>query len=185
MARSSSHGRRGLNLIEVMIATVVLGLAVVGVSAFRYHSSLETQRARIRLTAGRLGMLLLEGWKGMGGHSGYAWYAAADPEDYDPDDPNDYDPSDTDPITFGPGLTVYDDQPGGALPEGFTELDEEARPNYRIVVDGVNYYATMGYKDEDGEPRTLYVCVAWMADRGTWSADGQRRSVSFTTYASQ
>ncbi len=173
----------GLSLIEVMVATLVLGLAVVGTGAFRYHSSLEARRARVRLTGGRLGMLLLEGWKGVGGYSGYSWYALEDPLDYDPTDPNDYNPQDSDTVCLAPGLAAQSEQVGTPLPAGFTELDSTASPNYRIVVDGVNYYATMGYKDEDSEPRELYVCVAWMQDYGQWESGGDYQSVAFTTYA--
>jgi len=113
---------------------------------------------------------------------------ALDPNDYDPDYDyvdyysNDYDTDETDPVVLIPGLIIYDNAPGPAVPDGFNALDLFVNPNYRIVVNNVNYYATLSYKDEVSEPRILNVCVAWMNDYQTWTGQSYN-SVQFTTYA--
>lgn len=127
--------------------------------------------------------MLLYGWKGAGGHSGYSWYELEDPTDYDSSDPNDYNPNDTDAIQFGPGLVVFPDSSGPGVPDGFTVLDSDAKPNYRIVIDDTSYSATLCYKDEVGEPRALNVCVVWRDDGASWDESEAYRSVTLTIYA--
>lgn len=174
---------RGLTLIEIMIVMLVMLILVVGISGYRYYALLNARKADVRITGARLAAYLLNSWKGVGGHSGYSIYELEDPDDYDPTDPNDYDPSDQDPVEFGPGLELAFGAPGPPVPEGFSALDADATPNYRIVANGVNYYATLSYKDEAGEPRTLNVCVAWMNDYQVWDSPETYQSVKLTTYA--
>ncbi len=183
MKRASRTDRSGLTLVELMATMVIIAVAVVGAMGFRYQAGLQARHARVRLTAARLASALLYGWKGNGGHSGYSWYEVEDPTDYDPSDPNDYDPADIDNVDFNLGLTIEDEEPGPDLPEGFTPLDTDAKPNYSTTIDGVCYYITLGYKDEEYEPRTLYVCVAWMEDHGSWAVGKAFKSISYTTYA--
>ena len=188
----------GFTFIEIMGAILVLTVAVLGAAAYRYFATLDARKADVQITAARFASMLLDSWRGRGGYSGYSKYDliegsdAIDPNDYDPDydydiyNPDDYDYdiiNDANSVEFCPGLTIYDDAPGPAVPAGFSELDSASNPNYRIVVDGVNYYATLSYKDEVGKPRVLNVCIAWMDDYQTWSDSEPYRSVSLTTYA--
>ncbi len=115
--------RAGLTLIEIMVTISVIVIVVMGVAAYRYHSALNVRRADIQITAARLALFLLDNWKGQGGNSNYDPYQA----------------------TLGPGLTIYNNAPGPAVPSGFTALD--ATPNYRIAANGVSYYTTLSYKD--------------------------------------
>lgn len=172
-----------VTLVEVMVTMVIVLVAVLGTSSFRYHSTMAIRKAEVQLTATRLASLLLYGWKGSGGHSGYSIYELSDPDDYDPSDPNDYDPTDVDSVQIASGLEVSYGAPGPPIPDGYNALDSDANPNYRIVVDGVNYYATLSYKDVVDEPRELHVCVAWMNDYQVWSESEPYRSVTLTTYA--
>jgi type II secretory pathway pseudopilin PulG len=186
-----------VTLIEVMVAIIIMSVAVLGASGFRYYAAMDARKADVQVTAARLASLLLSGWKGSGGYSGYSKYdfiGGVDPLDpngydsdydyvgYDPDD-YDYDTDDPNSIEFYPGLTVYDDAPGPAVPNGFNALDSGTNPNYRIVVNRVNYYATLSYKDPVGEPRVLNVCVAWINDYQTWTDSKPYQSVRLTTYA--
>lgn len=188
----------GLTLVEVMVAIVVIMIAVIGAMGYQYHSALDARKADVQITAARLGSMLLYDWKGSGGYSGYSNYDVNDltdfgddPCDYDPDydydiyNPEDYDYDiyDTNDVVLAPVLEVYYNCPGPAIPDGFSALDAESNPNYRIVANGVNYYATLSYKDEVGEPRVLNVCVAWMNDYQTWSDSEPYQSVNLTTYA--
>ncbi len=186
----------GLTLIEVMIAILILSITVLATSGFRYYAAMDARKADVQITAARLASLLLSSWKGSGGYSGYSKYDLIggvdplDPNDYDPDydydtyDPDDYDYDIDDPnsIELCTGLTIYDDAPGPAVPVEFNILDSGTNPNYRIVVNNVNYYATLSYKDNVGEPRILNVCVAWMNDYQTWIGQPYQ-SVKLTTYA--
>ena len=181
--RAKSKTCRGLTLVEVMIVMLISMILVVGVSGYRYHATMNARKADIRITGARLAAYLLNGWKGLGGHSGYSIYELEDPSDYNPADPNDYDPTDVDPVSFGSGLTVSSSAPGPPVPEGFSALDAIANPNYKIRTNGVSYYATLSYKDVVGEPRTLNVCVAWMNDYQAWDGSQPYQSVSLTTYA--
>lgn len=175
--------RDGFSLVEIMVAIVILAVVVIAISGYRYYSALDARKADVQITAARLGSYLLNSWKAVGGYSGYSIYELEDPGDYDPGDPNDYNPSDTDPVEFGPGLELYFNAPGSAVPDGFSALDADSNPNYRIVVNRVNYYTTLSYKDEVGEPRVLNVCVAWTNDYQTWSDSEPYQSVNLTTYA--
>ena len=194
--------RAGVLLIEIMVAITVVAVAAIGVGAYRYYSTLDARKADIQVTAARFGSALLQGWKGNGGYSGYAAYEAYVPTDYDP---NDYDPEydydtynpadydyDLDDIEdignvmlFGLGLEAYSSIQGAPVPDGFMAVNSqsESGSNCRVVVNGVNYYATLSYKDEVGEPRVLNVCVAWMNDYKAWTDSGSYQSVTLTTYA--
>jgi len=176
---------RGVTLIEITLATAVLVLGLIGSLMFRYQAALGNRRADVQETAARLASSLLQAWTGAGGHSGYPYYELEDPFDYDPTDPNDYDPSTTEVISILPGLEVSTGEPGPPVPAGFTPIDACNHPNYRMVVNGVNYYATLSYADQAALPRTLSVCVAWMADGGTWQESARHRSVSLMTYTGE
>ncbi|MHC4627489.1 MAG: hypothetical protein ACYTDV_10955 [Planctomycetota bacterium] len=156
---------------------------------------MDDRKADVQITAARLASMFLHGWKGTGGYSGFGKYNLVGGDD--PLDPNDYDveydydtynPSDYEYDVDEPnsisfcGLTIYDNAPGPPVPDGYTALDAGTNPNFRIVVNDMNYYATLSYKDEDGEPRLLNVCVAWMDDCQTWTGEPYR-SVKLTTYA--
>jgi hypothetical protein len=182
-------------LIEIIIAILILSIAALSTSGFRYHSALNARKADVQLTAARLASLILSSWKGCGGYSGYSkydllGYDPLDPNDYDPDydyvfyypDDYDYDTDETDPVVLIPELTIFDNALGPALPDGFSALDSFVNPNYRIVVNNVNYYVTLSYMDEVSEPRILNVCVAWMNNYQTWT-EQPYNSVKLTIYA--
>ncbi len=62
---------RGVSLIEVMVAVVVLAVAVLGVLNYQYHATRRTILAKDELTATRTARLLLEDWKSNGGEEHY------------------------------------------------------------------------------------------------------------------
>ncbi len=182
---SSHHyaNARGVSLIEVVMAMTILVVVTLGAAGYRYCSALDARKAEVQITAARIGSALLNGWKGVGGHSGYSNYEVENPDDYNPNDPNDYNPNVKYDIELGLGLETNYDAPGPAVPEGFSGLDATGNPNYHFVVGGVNYYATLSYKDQTDGPRVLNVSVAWMDTHQTWDDSGPYRSVDLTTYA--
>lgn len=61
----------GVTLVEVMLATVILGVAAVGALSFEYHAAGHTKIANAQTCGTRTARLLLEDWMSTGGSSGY------------------------------------------------------------------------------------------------------------------
>jgi prepilin-type N-terminal cleavage/methylation domain-containing protein len=127
--------RKGVGLVEVLIAMVLLSIAVLGAMGFRYYSASDTSKANMYNNAARFSSLLLESWKGIGGL-----------ERFDPIE------------TFGQEFEITESEIGPAVPSEFTGL-----ARYRIAFDHRNYYVTLSYKDATAtEPRTLNVDTSWL-----------------------
>jgi type II secretory pathway pseudopilin PulG len=62
----------GISLIEVAIATAVIGIAALGALSYEYHGVRQMQVARANAAAVRMGHFLLEDWKANGGSILYA-----------------------------------------------------------------------------------------------------------------
>ena len=71
MEHKAGKTRSGLTLIEVMLAVCVIVVGVLGAMMFRYYSALDARKADIQVGAGRVALLILEGWKGAAGKAGY------------------------------------------------------------------------------------------------------------------
>ena len=59
--------RSGTTIVEIMSGLLVIVVAVLGAIMYRYHSALDARRADLHMGATRMGLLLLEEWKGMSG----------------------------------------------------------------------------------------------------------------------
>jgi prepilin-type N-terminal cleavage/methylation domain-containing protein len=134
----------GFTLIEIMIATVVLLIAVLGTSAFRYTAALGARKADLQTTAARMALLLCESWRGVEGIETY--------------DPTTY---------FGSDLTIsnctdqkYHGLLGTVLPETFTPLGIYSVASDDVDAD-VDYHAFLSWKDVQPGLRALNVVVAW------------------------
>lgn len=68
MEHKPGKTRSGLTLIEVMIAITLIVVGVLGAMMFRYGSALDARKADIQVGAGRVALLILEGWKGAAGN---------------------------------------------------------------------------------------------------------------------
>jgi hypothetical protein len=134
--------RRALTIVEAMIAAVVLVIAVIGTSVFRYQSALGARHTDLYTTGVRMTLLLCEGWAGADGNNTY------------------------NPVsTFRPELDIISRAAIGA-PTGFTELG-----SYQIIVDGVSFYATLSYKNMGSGLKSLHVVVRWdPSNRGLTAA---------------
>jgi prepilin-type N-terminal cleavage/methylation domain-containing protein len=71
MKLNKTKSNAGLTLIEVMVVIIIISVAVIGAMSFRYHSVEDAKKADVHIGAARVGSMLLENWKGMGGLSGY------------------------------------------------------------------------------------------------------------------
>ena len=152
----------GMTLVEVMGAILILAVAVIGASAYRYHAALDARKADERATATRIALLLCENWRGVSG-------AVSGDEAFDADD------------YFSHGLSVDSSGQGPEVPEDFTAL-----ATYTVELNGITYYTTLSWKDVATGLRALNVVVAWN-QRNTSStafadADKSFRLTTYTTY---
>ncbi len=159
----------GLTLVEVMVAIVVMAIAALGASAFRYHAALGVRKADLQTDAARTALLLCETWRGASG-----------PDTFNP----------TQLATTNPALAIeaITISGGPAAPTDFTLLG-----NYKITVDSVDYYyAVLSWKDVSPGLRALNVIVAW-DQRGSgpssgggnvydWGSVDASKSFKLTTY---
>ncbi|MHC4645457.1 MAG: type IV pilus modification PilV family protein [Planctomycetota bacterium] len=165
MSARRTKSRSGVTLIEIIVATVVILVAIIGAMSYRYYSILDARNAKVYATAGRVGSLLLENWRGTGGRS-------TPGEQFDPQD-----------LRFGSGLIRSAISAAGpAVP-----VDLQAFGTYAFIVDGATYYATLSYRDDAAEDlRVLNVCVGWpdKYPSGAYTNADQAaalRSVKFST----
>ncbi len=131
---------RGVSLVSTLVAVVILLIALIGTSSFRYCAAMDARRADAQTSAARIALMLCESWSGVNGA-----------------------------ITYNPVVQLDDDlvvtqsTTGPAKPSDFTLLG-----TYKVVLKdfhGVNHYATLSWKDVQPGLRTLNVVVAW-AQRG-------------------
>jgi len=129
----ASRHRRGLTLIEVMIALTLLLLATLGTVAFRYYVSLNTQKAQKQATAARLALLVGESWKGQKGSNTF------------------------DAVTnFDALLAIETSGTGPAAPGGHTHLE-----TYKITSEGIHYYLTLSWQQISTDLIEMNIQVAW------------------------
>lgn len=159
MGSSRKQLKRGLTLVEVMVAAAAVLVIVVGAMNFQYYCALDARKADVRATASRLGLLLLEGWNTQGGIETYNPIA-----DFGQPPLNDFG------LGGNPGI------PGLA-----NMLGDEC---YRIKVNGAYYFVKLSYQDIADDLRMLNASVAWSRNFGSDTLDfHSRRLVSLTKYA--
>ena len=159
--RTATRSVAGLTLIEVMAAIIILAIAVIGASGYRYYSALDAKRAEMQSAAARVALLLCENWRGLG-----------------------YDRTATfDPVThLSSQMQIATASAGPSYPSGFTPLGR-----YQVVADNVRYLASLSWDDDASVPglRALNVVVGW-AQRQVASDgnDEMDKTYSLTTYVS-
>ncbi|MBL7184842.1 MAG: hypothetical protein ISS70_00830 [Phycisphaerae bacterium] len=148
--------RRGYSLIGIMISIIIFLTALIGTSNFRYYSTLDAQKAAAKITASRIGLMLCENWRGIGGV-----------ETYDP------------ATSLGSALTITASA-GPDKPEDFTLLG-----SYTVSLNGANYYTTLSWKDVSTGLRALNIVVAWaQRPQGTSGLNDADEFFKLTTYTS-
>ena len=132
---------QGVSLVDTMVAVVILLIAIIGTSIFRYNAVLDGRKAKAQTAAARIALMLCESWRGINGDVTF--------------DPTELSTSD---------LTVSQTtQSLSAEPSDFTLLGR-----YTVTlndVHGVTYHTTLSWKDIQSGLRALNVVVAW-AQRG-------------------
>ena len=71
MAGIRNHYDKGLTLIEIMVSLLVVAIGLLGAMSFRYYGARNARIADVHADAGRVGLLILEGWKGAAGRLDY------------------------------------------------------------------------------------------------------------------
>ena len=156
-----------VTLIEVMAAIVIVVVAVLGASGYRYYSTLDARRADFQNAAARIALLLCENWRGLG----YDRTTSYDPVAH---------------LTSA-NLTVADSGDVGPAYGLTNDLGK-----YEITMDGVHYWAALSWEEDPATEglRALNVVVAW-AQRQTGSAGdsaaaaGLDKTFKLTTYVSE
>ena len=143
-----------MTLTEVLVATLVLAVVVLGVLSFRYYTGKELARANTEMASARLALVLLETWRGMGGTTSY------------------------DPTSQISTVTWYISE-GPVRPAGLSHLG-----SYATRSAAGQYYATLSYLRETAEePVLLHVTVGRMLPGQRWNQDAATSLVTLTTYA--
>jgi len=158
--RHKFAGQRGaLTLVEALVAMVILTVAVIGASGYRYYAMLDARKAWMQRTGAAIALLLCENWRGRG---------------YD--HTADFDPTGLSGSALTINIGVGPDKPA----------DFTLRGSYPIIADGVHYWATLSYREEATPGlRALNVVVAWKqagSDPDTYSSDA--KTFKLTTFVS-
>lgn len=146
--------RSGISLIETMQAVVILSITLIGVSGYRYYSTLDVRKADAYIASARIGYLLSESWRGMQGYEAY------------------------DPVArLGAGMTITASE-GPDAPGGYTVLG-----SYEIVLNDITFYATLSWKDLSSNLRTLNTILVWaQRTHEQTDIDDSDKSFELTTY---
>ena len=153
MKSKAENFGRGLTLVEVMVTLVIALIIVIGVIMYMYSSALNARTADVRITATRIGQLLLDGWKitGTVNTETGVW-------DVEAFNPTDYDFDFSLPVEFVGDLAFDLGGVGNELGD------------YSIKIDGAYYFITLSYENDNTDasyPIPLYrlnACVAWNRD---------------------
>jgi Tfp pilus assembly protein PilV len=146
--------RNGFSLLDVIIASVVLIIAILGTASYRYHSALDERKAAMQNSAARAALLLCESWRGVKGDTTCnptAWNLSG--------------------VTISAGS-------GPAVPSGFTALN-----SYAITTNNYSYTATLSYQNIVGCTglRALNVTLAWPTS-GSGTPNTSYTLTSYTQY---
>lgn len=146
--------RSGMSLTETMNAVAILSITLIGVSGYRYCSSLDARKADAYIASARIGYLLSESWRGMQGYEAY------------------------DPVArLGAGMTITASE-GPDAPGGYTVLG-----SYKIVLNDITFYATLSWKDINSNLRALNITIVWAQRTHEQNGiDDSDKSFELTTY---
>ena len=170
MGQEEGQMNKGITLIEVMVTLLVAMIIMVAAMGYMYACALHAHEADVRITAMRVGQLLLDGWKITGNvNNSGAWNVLA----------------------FNPTSDSFDT----ALPAPFLVTSygvaglENELGRYRIKIDGVYYFATLSYADDN--PDSAYLIplyrlnanVAWNRSIASSNLEDNYNCIDVTSYA--
>ncbi len=151
--RRSKFG--GMSIVEIMIAILIISVAVIGASGFRYYTMLDARKAAAQMTAARVGLLLCESWRGVSGAATFNPVAS-----------------------FGSELVIEVAGQGPEVPVGFNELGR-----YKIIFNNLCCWATLSWKDVATGLRALNIVVTWeQRNSGTEDFGQANKTFKLTVY---
>jgi type II secretory pathway pseudopilin PulG len=124
-----------MTLVEVMLAIVIIAIAVIGASGYRYYSALDARKASVQSTAARIALLFNENWRGLG----YDRIADFDPHTH-----------------LVPDVNVANSAFGPDFAEGFISLGK-----YEIIANDARFWAALSWRQEVDDLRTINTVIAW------------------------
>jgi len=146
-----------VTLVEIMVTTAVLMIAIVGTSGYRYYAALDARKADKLRTAADIALLLCENWRGLKGSQTY------DPAAH---------------LASSLAITTVTDEFTGPTDPDFSLLGV-----YQVAVQGTNYYAVLSWKDVDAGLRAISIVVTWpKRDQLTTQIADADASFTLTTY---
>ena len=157
-----SYTRRasGFTLVEIVISILIIMVLVSGVMAYQYHSTCDVRLSEIQITAARLSMLLLEGWKG------------------------DQAAIDFDPVSaFSSEITITNSAYGPEIPTDKDGASFTLLGYYEIEAENAYYYVTLSWSEASSlEPRILNVTTAWKHDYSQGGLQGDEAIITYSTF---
>ena len=159
--------KKGLTLIEIMLAILVMAVVVIGTSGYRYYSALDARRAQKEAVAAKIGLLLNESWRGVYGSTAY------------------------DPVTQLSGTGLNLQTSGGAGLAGPTGSGWQTLGSYQITLDNATYFITLAYNpamatdpwNATHKRKGLTTIVAWpITTNETNYSTTNYSNLVFTTY---
>ena len=144
------------------MAMVILTVAVIGASGYRYYAMLDARKAWMQRTGAAIALLLCENWRGRG---------------YDRT-------ADFNPTGLSGSALTINIGVGPDAPAGWTLL---GRYQIQIDVENTYYWATLSWKDDAATPnlRSLNVSVAWhQASSQPTIYDADAKVFRLTTFVS-
>lgn len=148
--RGSGSKCNGFSLLEVITASIVLVITVVGTSSYSYYSALDQRKGAMQTSAARTALLLYESWRGLQGATTY------------------------NPTTWNLSGVSISAGSGPAAPSGFTALG-----SYSITTNNFTYTATLSWQDISAGLRALNVIIAWSTS-GSSTPDNSYTLTSYT-----
>jgi prepilin-type N-terminal cleavage/methylation domain-containing protein len=142
----------GVSLIEVMIATVILAVAIIGASGYRYYTTVDARKSADKVTAARIALMLCESWRGAKGSLTF------------------------DPVVhFTPELKVIQiEGPSDTGGFGASSWESALLGAYTVHLNGANYIAALRWKDVNTKLRTLSIEVSWNQRRSDSDYTGNK-----------
>jgi prepilin-type N-terminal cleavage/methylation domain-containing protein len=160
MERHACRKYRGFTLTEVMISILIVMVLVTGAMGYQYNSTRDVKISEVQATAGRLAMLLLEGWKGQLGDVSFDPVAA-----------------------FSNEITIQTTTNGPDVPDNSESVPLTPLDSYEIVFRNVYYYVTLSYEAASAsEPMLMNATVAWRRDYTQDTLEGNERFVRYSTF---
>ncbi|UCC22368.1 MAG: prepilin-type N-terminal cleavage/methylation domain-containing protein [Planctomycetota bacterium] len=165
----------GFSIVEVMVSAVILLVALLGASEYRYHTTLDAKKAARRAEAARVGLVLCESWRGVDGD-----------ETYDPMAHLSGTMTIEVPSVGESGYEEFDYlSSSDPTPADFTELGR-----YKVESSQGTFYPVLMWKDISSDLRALTVLVYWpprdvSASEDVYTKVSSYKQFKLTTYTNR